>query len=75
MAPTDPADPRRPLKGLDDPIRFGSSDLASFRPLGTASPGTAYLTDGRQNLAAVRVLGASGKVKVIVYDAGRQLWR
>ncbi|NJL28619.1 MAG: prepilin-type N-terminal cleavage/methylation domain-containing protein [Thermoanaerobaculia bacterium] len=75
MKPTDPADPRQSLRGLDDPIRFGSSNLASFGPLGTASPGTAYLTDGHQNLVAVRVLGASARVKVIVYDPERERWR
>lgn len=75
LQPRDPANPRRLLGALGDPVRFGSSDLASFGPLGTASPGTVYLTDGHLNLAAVRVLGASGRVKVITYDLERQLWR
>ena len=29
-----------------DPIRFNQSDLASFSPLGTSTPGSLYLTDG-----------------------------
>ena len=61
--------PRRPLGQLDDPIRFNRSDLASFGPLGTATPGSLYLTDGRRRLAAVRVFGTTGKVRVLTWDA------
>ena len=68
--PRDPGDPRRRLDRLDDPIRFNRSDLASFDPLGGATPGSIYLTDGRHQLAAVRVLGVTGRVRVLVYDAG-----
>lgn len=74
-APRDPGNLDRPLGSLEDPIRFGGSDIASFGPLGTATPGTAYLTDGRRHLAAVRVLGASARVKVIEYDPSRLVWR
>ncbi|MFI5006456.1 MAG: Tfp pilus assembly protein FimT/FimU [Solirubrobacterales bacterium] len=46
-----------------DPIRFGSSDILSFSPLGTATPGTFYLAgDGVQ--AAVRVSGSSARVRL-----------
>lgn len=62
------------LKG-EDAIRFNSSDLASFSPLGTSTPGTVYLTDGQSQLAAVRVTGRTGKVKVIVYDFGAEVWK
>lgn len=73
-APRDPGDPRRRLTGLDDPIRFNQSDIASFAPLGTATPGTVYLTDGRHGLAAVRVNGRSGRVRVMLYDAEGDRW-
>ena len=62
------------LKG-DDAIRFNSSDLASFSPLGGATPGTVYLTDGQSQLAAVRVTGRAGQVKVLVYDYGMEVWK
>lgn len=71
----DPGDPRTWLRRGDDPIRFNSSDLASFGPLGTATPGTVYLTDGSGSLAAVRVTGRTGKVKVIVYDFDEEVWK
>ncbi len=72
--PPDPGDPRRSLAGAD-PVRFNSSDLASFGPLGTSTPGSLYLTDGRRGLVAVRVFGRTGKVRVMVYDPERRAWR
>jgi hypothetical protein len=74
-APRDPASPDRRLSGLEDPIRFNSSDMASFGPLGTATPGSIYLTDGKSHLAAVRVFGLTGKMRVIVYDSAKEIWR
>jgi prepilin-type N-terminal cleavage/methylation domain-containing protein len=71
----DPGSPRSWLRNGDDPIRFNSSDLASFGPLGTATPGTVYLTDGQRSLAAVRVTGRTGRVKVIVYDFEEEVWK
>ncbi|MEZ5330498.1 MAG: GspH/FimT family pseudopilin [Thermoanaerobaculia bacterium] len=74
-APRDPADPSHRLGKLDDPLRFNRSDLVSFHPLGTSTPGSAYLTDGRRQLMAVRVFGRSGKVKIIAYDPATESWR
>jgi prepilin-type N-terminal cleavage/methylation domain-containing protein len=71
----DPGDPSRYLDRIDDPIRFNSSDLASFGPLGTATPGSVYLTDGSSQVAVVRVLGGSARVRVLVYDFATQTWR
>ena len=73
--PRDPGNPRRRMKRLDDPIRFNRSDLASFNPRGTATPGTIYLTDGRRHLAAVRVNNRSGKISVLYYDPEEEIWR
>ncbi len=75
IPPRDPGDPRRRLDRLDDPIRFNRSDLASFSPRGTATPGTVYLTDGRRHLAAVRVNNRSGKIAVLIYDSDTEVWR
>jgi prepilin-type N-terminal cleavage/methylation domain-containing protein len=72
--PRDPGDPRRRLGGLDDPIRFNRSDMASFDPLGTATPGSVYLTDGRERLAAVRITGRTGRMQVLYYDRAREVW-
>jgi len=73
--PRDPGDPRRRMKRLDDPIRFNRSDIASFGPLGGSTPGSLYLTDSIRHLAAVRVFGRTGKVKVLRWDAIEDQWR
>ena len=52
----------------DDPIRFGRSDILSFSPLGTATPGTFYLAgDGIQG--AVRVT-ANARVRLLLWHGG-----
>jgi type II secretory pathway pseudopilin PulG len=72
--PRDPGDPSRHLDRLDDPIRFNNSDIAAFSPLGQATPGSLYLTDGVEGLVVVRVLGRTGRVRVLVYDGRREVW-
>lgn len=57
----------------EDPVKFGSGDLISFSPGGTASSGTLYLTDGRRVLALV-LYGGSGRVRVWRYDPERGGW-
>lgn len=71
----DPGDRTQRLHPTDDPIRFNASDLASFGPLGTSTPGSVYITDGQSLLMAVRVTGRNGKVKIIVYDFDQEIWR
>ncbi len=62
------------LDRLDDPLRFGRSDIASFSPAGTASPGTAFVTDG-YHLFAVRVYNRTGKVRILRYVRDREQWK
>ncbi|KAB2969200.1 MAG: hypothetical protein F9K18_01760 [Thermoanaerobaculia bacterium] len=73
--PRDPADPRRRLDRLDDPIRFNRSDIASFGPLSGSTPGSIYVTDGARHLAVVRVASATARARILRYDPGRELWR
>jgi type II secretory pathway pseudopilin PulG len=47
-----------------DPIRFGRSNMLSFSPLGTATPGTFYLA-GDAAQAAVRVTPESARVRIL----------
>jgi prepilin-type N-terminal cleavage/methylation domain-containing protein len=63
-----------PERGLlsGDPVRFGSSDILSFSPLGTATPGTFYLA-GDAGQAAVRVTGGSARVRLMIWRGGK--WR
>ncbi len=48
-----------------DPIRFGTSNMLSFSPLGTATPGTFYLA-GEGVQGAVRVTGGSARVRLMI---------
>lgn len=75
VVPRDPGDPRRRLRDLGRPVRFGRSHMASFSPLGQSTPGSIYLTDRRGRLAAVRVLGTSARIRVLRYDAATETWR
>jgi len=47
----------------EDPIRFGRSNMISFSPMGTASPGSFYLAGVGQQ-AAVRVAPSTARVSV-----------
>jgi hypothetical protein len=52
------------LRAGDDPVRFGSSDLVSFGPVGSASSGTLYVTDGQRGLFAVVLFGPTARLRV-----------
>lgn len=74
-APTEIGNPRRRIQRLMDPIRFNRSDMASFSPNGTATPGTVYITDGLTSLVAVRVNAMSGMISIWTYDRENERWR
>ncbi len=57
-----------------DPIRFGSSDLASFTPNGTSSSGTVYLISPRGRMRAVSLYGVTGRIRVWDYLPARGTW-
>lgn len=57
-----------------DPVRFGSSNLASFSPSGSCTAGSIFLrtTKGEQYL--VRVAGINGRLRILRYDRGSRSW-
>jgi type II secretion system GspH-like protein len=71
----DPGSPGSRLDRPDDPIRFGSSDICSFTPVGESTPGSVYLWDGRDRMAVVRIFGRSAKVRTLYYFRGERSWR
>ncbi len=73
-APREISRPSRRITRLRDPIRFNRSDMASFSSLGTATPGTVYLTDGYKALIAVRVNNRSGMISLWSYDKETEVW-
>jgi hypothetical protein len=63
------------IGNLEDPVKFGPSNLISFSPLGSSSSGTVYLTDGRRELFAVVLFGPTVRVRVWRYDPQNGNWR
>jgi prepilin-type N-terminal cleavage/methylation domain-containing protein len=66
--------PERGTLDPADPIRFGQSNMLSFSPLGTATPGTFYLA-GAHAQAAVRVTPGTARVRLMVCRGGRWIQR
>lgn len=58
----------------DPALQFGNSTICSFSPQGGGTPGTIYISDGISNLYCVRVFGATGRLRMLRYDSGKQKW-
>ncbi len=65
---------RTPAAGYRDPIRIGSSQIVTFTPIGTATSGTVYLHGRGMTQYAVRVLGVTGRTRVMWFDPGTREW-
>jgi hypothetical protein len=63
------------LTAGSDPLRIGRSALVSFSPLGSATGGTLYLAGTTGPQMAVRILGATGRIRVLRFDAASRQWR
>lgn len=59
----------------DDPLRIGNTALLTFSPLGSATNGTLYVAAHRGPQMAIRVFGATGRVRVLTFDAHTRQWR
>ena len=58
----------------DDPIRLGSSGLATFTALGTARPGSLYIRSRRGHQYAIRILGVTGRTRMLRFNARTRHW-
>ena len=58
----------------DDPLRIGNTSMLTFSPLGSATSGTLYVAAHRGPQMAIRVFGATGRVRVLVFDARTRQW-
>jgi Tfp pilus assembly protein FimT len=63
----------QPAHGSDG-VRVGTSKLLAMNPDGTSSSGTLYVHGRERAQYAVRVLGVTGRVRVLKYDPGRRRW-
>src|SRR5687768_12354079 len=57
-----------------DPVVLGRTNLLSFSPRGTATSGTIYVRGRDGTQWAVRVLGATGRTRVLRYVPGTDEW-
>ena len=57
-----------------DPVRLGSADTLTFSPLGTATSGTIFLLSRRGRQYAVRVLGATGRTRLLEFRDQTGSW-
>ena len=69
-----PIDPAGSPPG-DDPIRLGSSDILTFSALGTSSSGSLYIRGPHTAQYAIRILGESGKTRLLKFDSRARQWK
>lgn len=62
------------LTASDDPVRFGRSTIVSFSPVGSASSGTLYVTDGRRGFFAVVLFGPTARLRVWRFRPEERRW-
>jgi type II secretory pathway pseudopilin PulG len=68
---TDP-DTGAPLGG--SPLRLGGGSLLSFGPTGGATSGTLYVRGAREQQYAIRILGATGRSRILRFDFPARRW-
>lgn len=57
-----------------DGVRIGSAHILSLSPNGSATPGTLYVMSVHGAQYAVRVLGATGRARVLKFDRSTNRW-
>jgi hypothetical protein len=62
------------LEAGSDPLRVGRTSLVSFSSTGGATAGTLYVACPRGPQLAVRITGATGRIRVLRYDAVLGHW-
>jgi prepilin-type N-terminal cleavage/methylation domain-containing protein len=57
-----------------DPVRIGSTNLLSFSPVGTATPGTVYVRSREGLQLAIKITGATGRTRLLRYVPRTREW-
>lgn len=63
------------LDAGSDPLRIGNTSLLAFSPLGSSTSGSLYVSSPRGPQMAIRVYGATGRVRVLMFDAQARQWQ
>ncbi|MGE0394016.1 MAG: Tfp pilus assembly protein FimT/FimU [Vicinamibacterales bacterium] len=64
----------RIAEGDQDGVRLGGTRLLTFSPLGTATPGSIYLTGREGSRYAVRIAGSTARVRTERFNPGSGVW-
>lgn len=59
--------------GSSEGVRIGSTSFLSTAPNGSCTSGTLYV-HGKRRQYAVRVLGATGRVRLFLFESGARRW-
>jgi type II secretory pathway pseudopilin PulG len=58
-----------------DPIKLGSSNMATFTSAGSSSSGSVYIR-GRGNIQyVIRLFGETGRTRILRFDPGTRQWK
>jgi prepilin-type N-terminal cleavage/methylation domain-containing protein len=60
--------------GGPDGVRFGATKLVSLNADGSCSSGTLYIRGPARSQYAVRLLGSTGRMRLLKFDAPRGTW-
>jgi type II secretory pathway pseudopilin PulG len=71
--PADVSDAGDDPAGSTDGVRIGTARILTVSPDGTATSGTLYVRGERAQFA-VRVLGVTGRTRVLQYQSGTRTW-
>jgi Tfp pilus assembly protein FimT len=63
------------LAAGSDPLRIGRTSLVVFSPSGSSTSGTLYLAGRRGPQLAIRLFGATGRVRVLTFDPQTEQWQ
>ena len=69
-----PVEPGSPPPGTD-PIKLGTSSLLSYSATGTSSSGSLYIRGRRGAQYVIRVLGDTGRTRVLKFDPRSNTWK
>ncbi len=57
-----------------DPVKFGSSDIASFSPSGGCTSGSLFVRSANGIQYVIRVAGVTGRTRILRYQPGTRTW-
>jgi len=60
--------------GTTDGVRFGASKIVALNGDGSCSSGTLYVRGPARSQYAVRLLGSTGRIRLLKFDASRGAW-